>query len=154
MAAEQRKLLEQLMGAASTNPLARAAQVALTDPKVCRSYVVGTCPRDLFTNTKQDAGPCPKIHSEAHKTEWEEMPEHQRQRLGFEFDYLRDLQKYIEQCNGRIQNAQMRLEKTPDEIRQYNNLVSWLCLVIMAYVCMLMVHTGASCKELPISAHQ
>ena len=69
---------------------------------MCRSYVVGTCPRDLFTNTKHDQGPCPKVHAEAHKAEWDDMPEHQRQRLGFEYEYLRDLHRYIEQCNGRI----------------------------------------------------
>ena len=56
---------EQLMngpGAASRQP-----QVSITDPKVCRSQLAGTCPHDLFTNTKQDIGPCTKIHSEALK---------------------------------------------------------------------------------------
>ncbi|KAI1410449.1 LUC7-domain-containing protein [Hypoxylon sp. FL1857] len=120
MAAEQRKLLEQLMGGPQTS---RAAQVSLTDPKVCRSYIVGTCPHDLFTNTKQDLGPCPKIHAESLKTEYESLPEPARQKYGFEIDYARDLQKYIEECNRRIDAAQRRLEKTPDEIRQTNVLL-------------------------------
>src|SRR5699024_8991167 len=77
MAAEQRKLLEQLMGASTS----RQAQVSMDDPKVCRSYIVGTCPHDLFTNTKQDFGPCSKIHSEGLKAEYEAMPERDRQRL-------------------------------------------------------------------------
>jgi hypothetical protein len=119
MAAEQRKLLEQLMGASTT----RAAQVSLTDPKVCRSYIAGTCPHDLFTNTKQDLGQCPKIHAEALKEEYEAKPKEERQRLNFEFDYMRDLQKYIDDCNRRIEAAQRRLEKTPEEIRQTNILV-------------------------------
>lgn len=121
MAAEQRKLLEQLMG--NTSQSSRS-QVSLTDPKACRSYIVGTCPHDLFTNTKQDLGQCPKIHNEALKTEYEELPEREKQRLGFEYDYMRDVQKYIEECNRRIEAAQRRLEKTPDEIRQTNVLVS------------------------------
>ncbi|KAF8850119.1 LUC7-domain-containing protein [Acephala macrosclerotiorum] len=120
MAAEQRKLLEQLMGAGASS---RAAQLSITDPKVCRSYLAGTCPHDLFTNTKQDLGPCPKVHSEPLKTEYEAAPESQKQKWGFEYDYMRDLQKYIDECNRRIDVAQRRLEKTPDEIRQTNALL-------------------------------
>lgn len=108
-------------GSAST----RATQLSMTDPKVCRSYIVGTCPHDLFTNTKQDLGPCPRVHSEGLKVEYESLPEKERQRYGFEYDYMRDLQKYIDDCNRRIDAAQRRLEKTPDEIRQTNVLVSF-----------------------------
>jgi hypothetical protein len=102
---------------------ARAPQLSITDPKVCRSYLVGTCPHDLFTNTKQDFGPCPKQHNEPLKTEYEAADQDQKRRWGFEFDYLRDMQKYVDECNRRIDSAQRRLEKTPDEIRQTNALV-------------------------------
>ncbi|KAI9745145.1 MAG: splicing factor [Claussenomyces sp. TS43310] len=118
MAAEQRKLLEQLMGAGASS---RAAQLSITDPKVCRSFLVGICPHDLFTNTKQDLGPCPKVHSEPLKSEYESTAD--KARYGFEYDYMRDLQKYIDECNRRIDAAQRRLEKTPDEIRQTNALL-------------------------------
>ncbi|KAI9800972.1 MAG: splicing factor [Piccolia ochrophora] len=123
MAAEQRKLLEQLMGdqLMGGGAASRASQLSLTDPKVCRSFIVGTCPHDLFTNTKQDLGPCPKVHSEPLKTEWEGSSE--KAKYGFEYDYMRDLQKYIDECNRRIDSAQRRLEKTPDEIRQTNTLL-------------------------------
>ncbi|KAI1004225.1 hypothetical protein K3495_g3987 [Podosphaera aphanis] len=120
MAAEQRKLLEQLMGASHSS---HTAQLSLTDPKLCRSFLVGTCPHDLFTNTKQDLGPCPKIHSEPLKTEYDAASDAQKQKWGFEYDYMRDLQKYIDDCNCRIDVAQRRLEKTPDEIRQTNALL-------------------------------
>lgn len=120
MAAEQRKLLEQLMGSSSTS---RESQLSLDDPKVCRSFLVGTCPHDLFTNTKQDFGPCGKVHAEGFKVEYEALPEREKQRLGFEYDYIRDLHKYLDDCNRRIDSAQKRLEKTPEEIRQTNELV-------------------------------
>ncbi|EPE26363.1 hypothetical protein GLAREA_02275 [Glarea lozoyensis ATCC 20868] len=120
MAAEQRKLLEQLMGAGASS---RAAQLSITDPKVCRSFLAGTCPHDLFTNTKQDLGPCPKVHSEPLKTEYEAASATEKQKWGFEYDYMRDLHKYIDECNRRIDVAQRRLEKTPDEIRQTNALL-------------------------------
>lgn len=123
MAAEQRKLLEQLMGGSAAT---RQASLSMTDPKVCRSFIVGTCPHDLFTNTKQDLGACSRVHSEPLKAEYESMPEKDRQRLNFEYDYMRDLQKYIDDCNRRIDAAQRRLEKTPDEIRQTNVLVRTL----------------------------
>ncbi|KAB8263888.1 hypothetical protein BDV32DRAFT_105019 [Aspergillus pseudonomiae] len=126
MAAEQRKLLEQLMGAdqlMGTGAPSRNAQLSITDAKVCRSYLVGTCPHDLFTNTKQDLGPCPKVHSEGLKTEYETASAAEKAKWGFDFDYMRDMQKYIDDCDRRIDSAQRRLEKTPDEIRQTNNLL-------------------------------
>ena len=109
------------MGAGSSS---RHAQLSITDPKVCRSFLVGTCPHDLFTNTKQDLGPCPKVHSEPLKTEYEASAD--KSKYGFEYDYMRDMQKYIDDCNRRIDSAQRRLEKTPDEIRQTNALVRTL----------------------------
>jgi LUC7 N_terminus len=124
MAAEQRKLLEQLMGDQfSGSASARNANLTLTDPKICRSYLVGTCPHDLFTNTKQDLGPCPKVHSENLKIEYDGLSAAEKSKLGFEYDYMRDMQKYIDECNRRIDAAQRRLEKTPDEIRQTNALL-------------------------------
>lgn len=113
-------LADQLIG---TGAQGRNAQLSITDPKVCRSYLVGTCPHDLFTNTKQDLGPCPKVHSEGLKTEYETASSAEKAKWGFEFDYLRDMQKYIDDCDRRIETAQRRLEKTPDEIRQTNALV-------------------------------
>lgn len=101
----------------------RQPQLNIRDPKVCRSYLVGNCPHDLFTNTKQDFGACPKVHNEALRTEYQEMSPDQKRSLGFEFDYLRDMQKHVDECNRRIDGAQRRLEKTPDEIRQTNLLV-------------------------------
>lgn len=106
------------MGAGASS---RQAQLSITDPKVCRSFLVGTCPHDLFTNTKQDLGQCPKVHSEPLKSEYESNPD--KAKYGFEYDYMRDLQKYIDECNRRIDAAQRRLEKTPDEIRQTNALL-------------------------------
>jgi hypothetical protein len=103
----------------------RAPQLAITDAKVCRSYLAGQCPHDLFTNTKQDFGACPKVHSEPLREEYLGAGEEQQNKWGFKYDYLRDMQKYIDDCNRRIDGAQRRLEKTPEEIRQTNELVSF-----------------------------
>jgi len=109
---------DQLMSSAS-----RAPQLSITDPKVCRSYLVGTCPHDLFTNTKQDLGVCPKSHSEALKAEYQAADEQQKAKWGLEFDYLRDMSRYIDQCNRKIDDARRKLEKTPEEIRRTTALV-------------------------------
>lgn len=112
---------DQLMSGPGT---VRAPQLSITDPKVCRSYLVGTCPHDLFTNTKQDLGICPRTHNEALKAEYDSADDKQKQEWGFDFDYLRDMQKYIDDCNRRIDVAQRRLEQThPEEIRKTNDLV-------------------------------
>ena len=61
--------LEQLMGEQlMSGSDQRAPQLAITDSKVCHSHLVGNCPHDLFTNTKNELGLCPKIHNEALKT--------------------------------------------------------------------------------------
>jgi hypothetical protein len=113
-------LADQLIG---TGAQGRNSQLSITDAKVCRSYLAGTCPHDLFTNTKQDLGPCPKVHSEGLKAEYDAAPSSEKAKWGFDFDYMRDMQKYIDDCDRRIDSAQRRLEKTPDEIRQTNTLV-------------------------------
>lgn len=63
------------------------------------------------------------MHSEGLKAEYEAASAGEKSKWGFDYDYLRDMQKYIDECNRRIDSAQRRLEKTPDEIRQTNNLV-------------------------------
>jgi hypothetical protein len=96
-----------------------------TDANVCRSFLVGTCPHDLFTNTKQDLGPCKKVHLESHKQEY--LADKARGRdPGYEVDYMRDLSRYIDECNRRIDAAQRRLDKTPDEITRTNALLKMI----------------------------
>lgn len=113
------------MGAGSMSGFDQhAPQLSITDPKVCKSYLVGQCPHDLFTNTKHDFGSCPRVHNEALKAEYQEASEEQKRNWNFDWEYYLDIQKYIRQCDGRIKDAQGRLEKTPEEIRQTNAYVS------------------------------
>lgn len=74
------------------------------------------------------------MHSEGLKTEYETAPSAEKAKWGFDFDYMRDMQKYIDDCDRRIETAQRRLEKTPDEIRQTNALVSTLVAIPMKFV--------------------
>lgn len=123
MAAEQRKLLEQLMGADALDPRApRRHEINLHDPKICKSFLVGTCPHDLFVGTKQDLGRCPKQHLEKHKMEYQSQKNRGNEFVEFDLDYERDLEKYITDCNRRIDVANRRLERTPEDIGKINEI--------------------------------
>lgn len=127
MAAEQRKLLEQLMGEAlmsAPGSAPKAAQLNISDPSVCRSYLCGSCPHDLFNNTKSDLGICKRAHLPNLKEEYQAKSDEEKHQLGFDFDYMRDLKQHIVECDRRIENAARRLEKTADETRQTNALLA------------------------------
>ncbi|KAH7109267.1 hypothetical protein B0J11DRAFT_512923 [Dendryphion nanum] len=98
-------------------------QLNIDDPKVCKSYLVGTCPYDLFTNTKNDLGMCPNVHSEALRTQYQEASQEKKDAWGFHWTYLREMQKRVEDCDYNIDGNQRRLEKTAEEIRQTNTLL-------------------------------
>ncbi|ODQ79338.1 hypothetical protein BABINDRAFT_161746 [Babjeviella inositovora NRRL Y-12698] len=116
MAEEQRKLLEQLMGRdALINPSRQRRDPSLTDTRVCKSFIVGTCPHDLFLGTKQDFGKCPKFHLEKHKMEYEALRKQGHRFPEFDYEYTRDLEQYINDCNRKIEVALQRLEHTPEE---------------------------------------
>ncbi|KAJ3409580.1 splicing factor [Chytridiales sp. JEL 0842] len=106
--AEQRKLLEALMGGGST------ANLHFTDPKICRSFLCGMCPHDLFTNTKVDLGACPKSHSEKLKKDYEAAVK-RGEHPGFQDEWARNLASYVSDCDRKIDNARRRIEKGPED---------------------------------------
>lgn len=95
--------------------------VQFTDSKVCRSFLVGDCPHDMFVATKMDLGLCPKIHSDQLKVDYQQAS--LEKEYGYEFDYQRDLARYVDDCNRRVEQAQRRLEKTPEELAKSNALM-------------------------------
>lgn len=121
MAAEQRKLLLNLMGADALDPRApRRQSVNLYNPRICHSFLVGTCPHDIFIGTKQDIGPCSKQHLESYKMEYQAQKLRGHEFPEFDLDYERDLERYVLDCNRRIENANRRLERTPEDIAKMN----------------------------------
>jgi hypothetical protein len=57
-----RKQLDVLMGA-NRNGDVEEVNRNYYDRDVCRLFLAGLCPHDLFQLTKMDLGPCSKIHS-------------------------------------------------------------------------------------------
>lgn len=117
MAEYQRRLLEQLMGKdALISPAVKRRETVMTDARVCKSFLVGTCPHDLFTGTKQDIGKCPLLHLEKFKLEYEYLTKKKGKTFpDFEYDYYVNLQRYIKDIDRTIEAALKRLEHTPEE---------------------------------------
>ncbi|MBW0465538.1 hypothetical protein O181_005253 [Austropuccinia psidii MF-1] len=141
----QRKNLEHLMGAEAMGII--QVDLKFTDPKVCRSYLCGACPHDLFTNTKMDLGACPKTHSQKLKGEYEaalsrnqsDDPEESavtvsRQELqAMRREYENNILGFVEECDRRIRAAQKRLEKTPEENNRTTALMREIGEIQTAY---------------------
>ncbi|KAL4193683.1 hypothetical protein AMTRI_Chr06g177950 [Amborella trichopoda] len=102
-----RKQLDVLMGA-NRNGDVREVNRKYYDRDVCRLFLSGLCPHELFQLTKMDLGPCPKVHSLQLRKEYEEA-----KAKGTD-NYDRDLEDQIErlivECDRKITRALKRLE--------------------------------------------
>nr|DAD25329.1 TPA_asm: hypothetical protein HUJ06_026793 [Nelumbo nucifera] len=102
-----RKQLDVLMGA-NRNGDVREVNRKYYDRDVCRLFLVGLCPHELFQLTKMDMGPCPKVHSLQLRKEYEEA-----KAKGID-NYDRDLEDVIDrlivECDRKIARALKRLE--------------------------------------------
>lgn len=121
-AAEQKKLLEQLMGKESHYGRRSDSKynnyrkdLGLHDPRLCKSYLVGECPYDLFQGTKQTLGRCPQIHSAKFKLQYEKEKKRGVSFPDFDREYYAILAKFVNDCNGQIALALKKLEHTPEE---------------------------------------
>ncbi|EPS59744.1 hypothetical protein M569_15061, partial [Genlisea aurea] len=103
-----RKQLDVLMGA-NRNGDAQEVKRKYYDRDVCRLFLAGLCPHDLFQLTKMDKGPCPKLHSLPLRKEYEEA-----KAKGVD-DYNRDLEDNIDrlivECDRKISRALRRLDE-------------------------------------------
>ncbi|GLT87874.1 hypothetical protein SLE2022_059290 [Rubroshorea leprosula] len=102
-----RKQLDVLMGA-NRNGDVREVNRKYYDRDVCRLYLSGLCPHELFQLTKMDMGPCPKVHSLQLRREYEEA-----KAKGID-NYDRELEDAIDrlivECDRKIGRALKRLE--------------------------------------------
>lgn len=125
-ATEQKKLLEQLMGRDIHSGRNKQSHynnynnynqrdLQLYDPRICKSYLVGECPYDLFQGTKQSLGRCPQIHLAKYKLQYEKEKKRGENFSEFHREYNAVLSKFINDCNGQIAIALKKLEHTPEE---------------------------------------
>lgn len=106
----QRALLDQLMGV-NRNAIQGEDEdntVKWNDSNVCVWYLCGFCPHDLFTNTKEDLGPCPRVHSPPLREDFLTQDEDTRTR--YYFKYLHYLQGLQARGKQRVSRAKDRLK--------------------------------------------
>lgn len=96
-------------------PVIRKRDPDITSHRVCKSFLVGTCPHDLFVNTKQDLGRCPHLHLEKHKIEYESRVKKGETFPDFVRQHYSNLQHFVAEMDRTLQVAQRRLERTPEE---------------------------------------
>ncbi|KAG5832913.1 hypothetical protein ANANG_G00296240 [Anguilla anguilla] len=98
------QLLDELMGRdRNLAPDEKRCDVRWDHETVCKYYLCGFCPAELFTNTRSDLGPCEKIHDENLKKMYEKSSRFMKD--GYEREFLRYLQSLLAEVERRIRRA-------------------------------------------------
>ncbi|XP_032995080.1 luc7-like protein 3 isoform X5 [Lacerta agilis] len=102
------QLLDELMGRdRNLAPDEKRSNVRWDHDSVCKYYLCGFCPAELFTNTRSDLGPCEKIHDENLRKQYEKSSRFMK--VGYERDFLRYLQSLLAEVERRIRRGHARL---------------------------------------------
>ncbi|XP_016391991.1 luc7-like protein 3 [Sinocyclocheilus rhinocerous] len=102
------QLLDELMGRdRNLAPDEKRCNVRWDHETVCKYYLCGFCPAELFTNTRSDLGPCEKIHDENLRKMYEKSSRFMKE--GYERDFLRYLQSLLAEVERRIRRGHARL---------------------------------------------
>ncbi|KAH3683055.1 hypothetical protein WICPIJ_005964 [Wickerhamomyces pijperi] len=113
---EQRQLLDQLMGSDllrsrnGHNNNYRQREPEITDHQVCKNYIMGLCPYELFQGTKQDMGTCKKLHSEKFRIQYDREVEEGKDFSWLELEVLDRLHDFLELNNYNIKTAMKALD--------------------------------------------
>lgn len=122
---EQRQLLEQLMGSDllrsrnSYHHNYRQREPEIRDHQVCKSYIMGLCPYEMFQGTKQDLGSCKRLHLEKFRIQYDREVEEGRDFSWLELEVLNNIRNFIELNDYKIKDAMKALDNesnTQDEI--------------------------------------
>jgi len=105
-----RALLDELMGRdRNLLPDERTnTEMRFDDNQVCKFFICGFCPHDLFTNTKSDLGECKLLHDDAMKDQWEKCTH--KERYPYESDFIRFLERLVGDLDKRIKRHLQRLD--------------------------------------------
>ncbi|XP_055510275.1 luc7-like protein 3 [Leucoraja erinacea] len=102
------QLLDELMGRdRNLAPDEKRQNVRWDDDSVCKYFLCGFCPAELFTNTRSDLGPCEKIHDDNLRKYYEKSSRFMK--VGYEKDFLRYLQNLMADVERRIRRGHARL---------------------------------------------
>lgn len=107
----------------------KAQPTDFTDPEVCKYFLTGLCPHDLFENTETglyikgyrfSLGPCKKTHSEELRARY--MEARKTRRYGYEELSIQIVKQLIEEAERKVEKGQMRSDEghvaPPEHVRQ------------------------------------
>ncbi|XP_026557693.1 luc7-like protein 3 isoform X5 [Pseudonaja textilis] len=109
------QLLDELMGRdRNLAPDEKRSNVRWDHESVCKYYLCGFCPAELFTNTRSDLGPCEKIHDENLRKQYIlDIDRYEKSsrfmKVGYEREFLRYLQSLLAEVERRIRRGHARL---------------------------------------------
>ncbi|CAI5747221.1 unnamed protein product [Peronospora destructor] len=110
----QRALLDSLMGLNRDGDRPNEATLDFDHPKVCKLYLCGLCPRELFQHTRLDAGACELLHVPALRSAFQQEEDVNR---GFDYErqLANELSNMLVDVEKKITRAQKRLEEDGDD---------------------------------------
>ena len=103
----------------------RSLESALTLP----SLAAGFCPFTEFERTKHDFGLCQNLHDESCKADWDAMDDRDRDRLGYERDLKKWLDKLMVDLKQKIARNEARLAAQEDVVLLPEDQVRTACRV-------------------------
>lgn len=81
------------------------------DERVCKFFLCGFCPHELFVNTKSDhLGPCRLEHDEECRKEFEQLSPEKKDRYGYEERFIRFLESMVNDADRKIRKAEEQAE--------------------------------------------
>lgn len=107
-------LVDQLMGKdRNAGPNEKRSEIRWDTEDVCKHYLCGFCPAELFTNTRSDLGMCSKSHDERAKKAYEKSSKYMK--MGYEEEFLRYLQQCWQEVERRIRRNHQRLQLSEEK---------------------------------------
>ncbi|VDO78860.1 unnamed protein product [Heligmosomoides polygyrus] len=117
-------MLDELMGPKRNVELGKDTTVTFDDPDICKYYIVGFCPHDMFVNTKADLGACPRVHDDNLRLEYPKSDKFEK--LGFEREFLKFLSRLDEDNQRRIRKNLEKLKASEEngQVRKAHECLS------------------------------
>jgi len=107
---DARALLDELMGKDRNASEKGSRATHFSDPEICKYFICGFCPNELFINTKSDLGACKKKHDEACREEYQACSQKEKDKYPYERDFYRYLNRLIDELDRKIKKGLERIE--------------------------------------------
>lgn len=108
-----RALLDELMGPNRNRD--RTTTVNFWDDDVCKCFLFDYCPHDLFTNTKSDIGPCPKVHDDKLRTAYQQASPEEKEKYHYEEELFLFARRLLNDLDRKIKRAREKVLERSDE---------------------------------------